>query len=343
MENVPAEADSPDERALARYFETRDGKPSARIYRNLGSDPVMAEIIRRKQPTYRELLMMVSAIVAALDERVEELEARERGWDRAGYILNLPIFAKGSPPTDGATDGGADPVPDASEPAWILKYVTLRNVLAVLLVVVTSGAGFFAWWNADYRSLLAGSKQRVESLTKEADQLRFDVSRAEQRERDKDAELTRMRQRAEAAEQKQEALQKRLDDQQKERETKAETAQDKMAAELEQLRTRVASMESDVSTQKKSADEWQGNYKKQEELFRGKVDSFVALQTQQAKTSLERDSAVNAWNDLLEFLGRNRTHGLVSIRIEHVEERLRQLASQYTESVKGMMTTLPES
>src|SRR5690349_9172301 len=95
MTGIPTVTDENpgDENMLTRYLDPSADKPSARMYANLSSDPVLAEVIRRKQPSYREMLMVVSAIVASLDDRIGELESERRGWDRATHLLNVPLFA----------------------------------------------------------------------------------------------------------------------------------------------------------------------------------------------------------------------------------------------------------
>jgi hypothetical protein len=86
--------------SISEYFEGRTEKPSARVYNNLASDPMMAEVVRRKRLSYREMTLVVSSVVGALDERIEELEARDGTWRRLRGALNAPLIAHSQNPGD---------------------------------------------------------------------------------------------------------------------------------------------------------------------------------------------------------------------------------------------------
>ena len=223
---------------LAQIVDPLSDRPSARVYENMKADPVVGEILGRKKVTYREMALVASAVVATLDdhirkleERVEALEPIEQRWKRLGTVINAPLI--GGP---GAVFNGDDDALEGDESnrfseekahsasneesAWFLRYLTLRNILGVLLIVITLSASFFAWYNRDYRSQLSlkdseltTRRAQVSELTTERNQLTTQISEYADRSREQKAEFERLGLELEASRRVEDQLRTQLSEQ----------------------------------------------------------------------------------------------------------------------------------
>lgn len=325
---------------VVAFFDSRAGKPSGRLYQKLSSDPVIAELTRRKKLTYREMLLVVSTVVAALDDRLEGFEVQFRRWNLLSSVVNAPMLALGDSSRPRSNNGGDDSNPPSDEIAWFGRHLTLRNVGAVLVIILTMSTGFFAWWNQDYRSLLDASKERVSRLQEEKQDLRAKLLAAETAQQNDARALAELKPRLAAAEDKLEIKSQELVLARDAKASKLEMAQEGQAAQIDELKVALAAVQKDAKTSTDSANSWKNLYDQQSGLLQEKSSSVNRLEGEKEAASIELEKVVNAWNSLLEFLGRNRTGQLVSVKRTDLEEKL-QMLERYTLEVRGMRRALP--
>jgi hypothetical protein len=140
------------------YFDSARKTYSARVYANLSQGPAFRTAIS-PNPTARDKLLIASVVIGAADEKIADLEASQRLSTRMNSLLNSPMFKAGNTASaatktqansDAEDDSAAEP--PKGESVWFQKYLTLRNFLAVFVVVAGGIGGFMAWATADYHS-----------------------------------------------------------------------------------------------------------------------------------------------------------------------------------------------
>ena len=325
---------------LEKYFADNEDKPSARIYRNLANDPMILEAGRRKKPSYRELLFLASGVVAALDEQIQDREAREQRYRRLDIPLITAPRSEDRSPVPGAT-----PSPNKNEAHWILSYLTLRNVLGVLVVVVTLGSGFFAWWNKDYRSLVAGAEKRSEQLSEQVLELKEQLRTAETSLSTQMADGKRLEGLLGAADDEARDLKQRIATLEEQRDTQASqsTAQTvDLAKELGEAKAHAASLASQLTSANADVERWRDLAKDHERTVETRSTQLGEAEADASEATTQKDKAVIAWNQLIYFLGQHETGGFrskVEVPTKKVKEQLAEL-KQYTSEVKGMRREL---
>jgi len=165
---VPADAEFGTE-----YFETRPKTYSARIYRNLSqNDALRAAAVGRKL-TVRDNLIIAATVLSSADDRIEELEQERKLFTRVRSFMNAPLFQSGAKSTTSGGDTSGSPSSDdaaaVAETRWFQRYLTLRNLLAVLVVVCGGIAGVMAYSTQNFKDRAEGAEKRLADLQKDAD------------------------------------------------------------------------------------------------------------------------------------------------------------------------------
>lgn len=162
---------------LEEVFLSNEDKPSARIYKNLASSPVIHEILKRKKKlSYSDMALISSSIVASLDDQIETLEKKQKVAEKVAGFINEPLFVKQSTDNDNANTQHESKPDELREQHWFLKYLTLRNILAITFIVVTSGASFFSWYNQDYKSQIGLKNGEIKELQEKLKNSNYNIS-----------------------------------------------------------------------------------------------------------------------------------------------------------------------
>jgi hypothetical protein len=167
----------------ADYVQARPHSYSTRVYQNLAGSVPLRSAIGRK-PTAREQLIIAATVLSAADEHIEELERERRFMNRVSSLVNAPLFARAviQGHVAVATGGGAPGNPSTptgegtqSETGWFQSYLTLRNILAAIVVVCSLIGGFLAFATQNYKDRMDGAEKRAEAADKAVGVLQTDV------------------------------------------------------------------------------------------------------------------------------------------------------------------------
>jgi len=332
---------------LTNYFEARQEKMSAKIYRNLTLDPVVSVIFRRKEPTYRELVLVVSTVVSALDNRIEELEKSTRPWDRLSNTLNAPLLSA-KPVEESkkeAKDEGVkgEEESDSHEAKWLLKYLTLRNLGGALLTVLTLSTGFFAFINRDYRSLLDARDKRIEDLAEELKVREGALEQTKEQLRKLDSKSKSIEGRLVASGQQTAALQGRIKELERKRDeavVKGADGQVQLAKELGDARVKIGELERDLSAANANLETVRNNWATETENASSRSKTMKDLETKLSTAQTRLNSAIDSWNSLLNFLGSQREGWKIEMKGSELRAHLETL-ERYTSRVDGMLSQVP--
>jgi len=343
QEGTSTDIEGASPETIPEYFASRHGKASARIYANIASDPVIAEVTKRKKLNYREMLLVGGGVVGALDDRIQELEARDGSWRRLTGAINAPLLLS-APSSDSKDIDDKEPEIDPAETQWFLKYLTLRNVLGSLVVVISLAAGFFAWWNQDYRSMIDGSEKRAKKLAEEVLKKDQEIRTLQEQQRTQATEISSI-----------EGLLKGVQDAKKKAENrvaKLESQRDKQAAstnavsvdlakELGDAKGAVAEFETKFANERVESKRWKKLAGQHEKTAKERSEQLAIADRRASEAVASKDKTVDAWNQLLFFLeqekeplGRN-----IQFKTKALEEQLKEL-ERYSAGINGMRQSL---
>ncbi|KXJ04364.1 hypothetical protein AC249_AIPGENE18624, partial [Exaiptasia diaphana] len=332
---------------LSEYFASRGDKASARIYANIATDPVVAEISRRKKLNYREMLLVVSGVVGSLDDKIEELERSVGTWRQVSSAMNSPLIAVDrAQPADSISDEVPEQDIDLAEAHWFLKYLTLRNVLGVLVVVLTLSSSFFAFWNKDYRSLIDGAKKRAATAESELLEAKKKIRELEEEKANSGFEIRRLGGLLGAAEDAKEDLRKRNGELESRftQQVSQSTAQSvDLAKELGDAKALATRFESERDEARRELSRWKGLAQQHERTSGSRATALSAEESKSSTLASERDDAVTAWNQLVGFLGTKKKGwpAEITVRVSDLETQLSELET-FTKKIDGMRRNLPD-
>lgn len=148
------------------FFAHSPKAESSKILQHLISNPFYQFVVKGGQPSPSQMLLLASAVVAALDKKVDDLK-QENVWWRT--LLTRPLFVRSTEkaPANDANGGGntADGVPPTSiENDWFKKYLTLGNLLASLIVSLGILGGVLTYFTANEKARAEAAEQRVRDL-----------------------------------------------------------------------------------------------------------------------------------------------------------------------------------
>jgi flagellar motility protein MotE (MotC chaperone) len=333
-----------DDFALAEIFD-ESGRPSTDIYRNLFSDPIFAHLADRKKLSYRELLLVVTTVVGALDKELVLLRRSSARYERVNSIINAPLISPQSvKKTEGQDDEPGEEGKDKAgkeESHWFLRYLTLRNVLGALVVAISLAGGFFAWLNQDYRSILDARKERVKDLEGQIERFTKQISEKDQEffksvDKLRSAETARdqLGGRLQGAEDQVKSLQASIRSLQQASGAQASAVQsvEELKAELERVRT-----EKGASDQ--ASAEWRSRYNELNARIREKESLVTQKELELSKADSRLRNSVDAWNQLLTYLYSHSTTYKTEVQRSYLDAQLKTLAD-YTRDVPNMKQAL---
>lgn len=332
---------SGDEKGISEFFSQHEGKASSKIYQNLASDPVISDLSNKKQFTYRETLILVSTVVGALDEKIESLERQAGNWSQIKSSINSPLIGSGN-----RDSNGGEPAPDQNETNWFLKYLTLRNVLGVLVVVLSMSAGFFSFINKDYRALIQAEEAKAEKYAEEL------VSVKSENE-----DLTLELKELQIVKENIESRLVSADDQITELESKLESARTKVDQSQVQSATQQADLNSQLIVQTNRADQlerqyneevldrkkWEDIAKQKETTLAQRSSEFQDLERQLYSKKQELDQLINTWNQLLVYLGgkaSGRFSPSIEVKVSNLNDHIDDVI-EATGKLNGMRSKIP--
>ncbi len=165
---VPREVDA---RPLSLdYFEdpTREESFSAEVVRRLKTSPFFRP---ERNPdgsiTDRTMLTVASVVIAAAERELgfaQMVRERLTWW-------NSPLFQK-PVMADRSDTGDAEEIPDAGEIAFFSKYLTLRNILAVVVTVTLAGWTIFNFIESKNAADIQTWKDKLAASERDNDRLR---------------------------------------------------------------------------------------------------------------------------------------------------------------------------
>ena len=152
-------------RSSVEILESLTGVPySHRILDLVKSNPLLM-LKRSKDGTISEhdSALMATTILSAADDRIRALEERNAILERRNSVINGPMFLPAPAKSD-------DPKIPPAEPNWFLQYLTLRNFLSVLVLLVGALWTFFTWYSADKGAQLTEALNKAAASDRTADQ-----------------------------------------------------------------------------------------------------------------------------------------------------------------------------
>jgi len=319
--NLPA---TTEEKSLAQYFADRSQKPSSRIYANLATDPFIAELANRRKLNYREMLLVVGTVVGSLDNEIQQLEAKAKVWNQMSNVINAPLIAPKKVDDEKKSSDNSGDGYSRDEVKWILKYLTLRNVLAVLFILISSAAAFFAWWNKDYQSLLQTRSERITALEAEVQKYQASNAALNAQTDKQNLELGELSGRLDAAEQRKKDLEEAL--------RKAEQGQNR------ELNKQTASLRETVNQLKTSnaeSKQWKDIYENTKETIQAKNSEISNFERRVSDLESRLNNSIDAWNQLLTYLNSRAAGGKLDLRTKDIKKQLEDL-ERYTKKVEGM-------
>lgn len=175
--------DPPQELSLT-YFESHPRTYSSQVLHNLESNQFFRFLFedRSKEPTPRDMLLVSSVLVSAMDHEIATLKAEKAQLQKEAStvraILGRPLFvARELPPAaDQPTDrGDAPPAADPSEAAkkaereWISRYMTLGNVLGAIVIILGMLGGVLTYFTTNYKDRAERAEGSATFWEKQAD------------------------------------------------------------------------------------------------------------------------------------------------------------------------------
>jgi hypothetical protein len=141
------------------------GTPYSHRILELARDNPLLVLKRTKDGAISEhdVAVMATTILSAADERIRSLEARNALLERRNSVINGPMFLP-------APSKSVDPKAPPLESNWFLQYLTLRNFLSALIVIVGALWGFFTWYSADKGVQLSDALAKAAASDRSADQ-----------------------------------------------------------------------------------------------------------------------------------------------------------------------------
>lgn len=327
--------------------------PSAAVFHSMAGNPLMAEVVGRKKFSYRELVIIANTVIGGLDNEVIRLRRYEKSMlQTLGTAINQPLFlpapAPGNPGKAQAK-GKDDPDPDPVEIHWFAKYLTLRNILGVLVVVITLSAGFFAWFNKDYRSLLEAkdgrvseANQRIEEAGKKSAEIEKQLAIRNTEFDAQVSEVGRLRGDLTKLEALNKSLQTKLDETTANKTAAAGSESQALLAKektIGELNTKIAGIVGSIATAESNGKQWKERYDESQKAVAEKSSQMTAAEQKLARANGQLNNAVNAWNDLIGYLYEKDKWGKIEVATDLVKKKLQNLESK-TSAVDGMKSVL---
>ncbi len=327
---------------LTKIFSGRESKASSKIYQNLATDPILADLIEKKKFTYRETLIEVSTVVGALDEKIETLQKQANNWSQIRAGLNTPLIKINS-----STEAG-NSLKDSNniEEKWFLKYLTLRNILGFFVIFISMSAGFFSFLNKDYRSLIqaegAKAKQYADELT-EVTSKKNEVSL-----KLKELEITNinLESRLAAADEQIDKLDKDLNSTKTivdRTEVKNATQQADLNSQLVIETNRANQLEDSYNKEILDRKKWEEIAKEKEKSLNQRSQEVMELERSHYAKKQELDSMVNAWNQLLVYIGgkaKGRLRPAIEVKVSKVNDHIEGVVDSIGQ-IDGMRIKVP--
>lgn len=329
--------------SIGEFLESHSEKPSKKIYENLVSDPIFAEVSNRKKLNYREMLLVVSTVVGALDKEIERLKPYENRLSIASKVINEPILGK--PRNIPNEPGGIAGDPDVDEARWVLKYLTIRNVAGVFLIMITLSSGLFAFINKDYNSILSEREIEIGDLQEKHSKLISEKSILEQKLEGKkeeisakDQTISSLENRLDAADQKYALLQKEF--------TKVSEAQ-KQGAQIDaeglknigELKGKIESLKGKINLEKQNVSHWKRMYQGSKDSLGNKITEVEKYERLVSIAEADLSKAVDAWNQLLTYLYSKSGKRSVDLKTKDLKTMIGNL-ERYTKDIDGMKISL---
>lgn len=341
------ESDKPS--TLLEYFETHEEKPSAQIYRNMTTDPVLAEMVARKKLSYREFAIIASTVVSSLDDQIVRLERLAGPWKQLTQTVNAPLFLPAASSKHEGIVETESGTPDSEEVKWISKYLTVRNILSALLVIVSLSSGFFAWINKDYRSLLSAKDERIEQLEEDVtstiesgsnnqialEEARNTIAGHEQTLIELNGQLDARSQRLDDVQTKYDELRAQASaagDAQIETQLELTRENGRLTGEVEALQARLDSAN-------ETALSWQSYHENSQNTVTDLRRQLRDRDLHIAESEGQLNSAISAWNQLLTYLYSKAGRRNVELKTRNLKGQL-EILETYTKDIDGMKMKL---
>jgi hypothetical protein len=150
----------PDTEAIEKYWKVKPKSFSASIMESLRTKGDAADEILGLNLTPAAKIAIARTVISAGDQKIQELEAllsqmkheRDQSFARSVWLVaNRPFFRPGTykeeaaPTTTVETDAERLKRLDKEESEFLLRYLTLRNILLFLVSAATLIGGFFAF------------------------------------------------------------------------------------------------------------------------------------------------------------------------------------------------------
>lgn len=144
----------PEERPLeVSYFEGNEKSFTSKVFNGLKENEFFKPKTKSGSITAHDMLIVAMTVISAADVEIHRLNRRTEALERHSRWLNAPMFAIAQPKrsTDAPENKEASDskLGDPAESGWLSKYLTLRNFLSAMVVLISAIAGFFAWWTQD--------------------------------------------------------------------------------------------------------------------------------------------------------------------------------------------------
>jgi predicted nucleic acid-binding Zn-ribbon protein len=314
----------------------------------------------RKKLNNRELAIMASTVVGALDAQIaalmaeikelkeEILRLRKEGrvLEKMSQIINAPLFLVASekqPITEtpsGGTQEGAEAEPaseskaalDKAENEWFVRHLTLRNVLATTVVLIGMAAGFFAWFNKDYRSLLQAKDARILEMTSEVSRaLTLNASNVNV-VADKEVEIKKVNSDYRSLEIRNGTLEERISVMDAEHKRILEKAmsstttdakeQIKLTEEVGRANSKITGLEAELKAAKEKLQAMDKTLNGALETIRDARRDGEVARSRQAQISAQLNDAVSAWNQLVTYLASKAGKGKLEVEVDSIKQQL---------------------
>lgn len=345
VENITSDISKEStENPLTAYLGNQESKkPSSEIYKNLANDPILSEAIRRKKPTYREMLIIATTVIASQDRDILRLKNFEGNWNKVTKIIDEPIFSKSDATNSPACSD------NITEAEWVQKYLTVRNVAGAALLIITLGTSFFSFINKDYRSLIQNREQQIEDLKEEKGIVVSEKLKLANKNDENNTliislkgEISSLEHRVIAAEQKTEIYKDQYESAKKSSAASAASGEQNVQTlheEITNLTAQIGDFKAELAAEKQKTLSQSMQIKDLQKLLNEQRDLASNNETKITNLDIDLNRAVAAWNDLLTYIYSKDKRGSLNFRTKLLKDKLRTL-EEYTHKVQGMKSKL---
>jgi len=166
---TPLPEEEPPTELSMEYLEVNPGTYSNLIVNNLKTNKFFLYLFQRKQrdPTPQEMLLVASVVVAASDQKIASLEQEKielkKEASNIRAFFGTQIFKPAELPASTSTTEGPSGTPAAlgAEQAWIAKYLTLGNVMGVIVVALGLIGGFVTYFTSNFKDKAHRAEEQV--------------------------------------------------------------------------------------------------------------------------------------------------------------------------------------